>query len=191
VGADGRFELVEDDETGQEVRDVDFTRTVMSFSQATGELNIFPKTENPNSPSSPSSTIGARSWAVRLLGCSSREAIQLFVDGVESAPDTISKEHTPTGLRINLGTHSVRSGLTVKLGPLPQLDTLWPAHRIKTLVQDAQIDLDLKSEIWAVVSEKGKALNIILSDLYALGLDVKVLSPIQECLLADCVGCLG
>lgn len=197
VGADGRFELVEDDETGKEVRDVDFTRTVMSFSQATGELSIFPKTENPNSLSSPSSTIaattlrGTRSWAVRLLGCSSQEAIQLFVDGVESAPDAISKERTPTGLRISLGTHSVQSGLTVKLGPSPQLDTLWPAHRIKTLVKDAQIDLDLKSEIWAVVSEKGKPLNIILSDLYALGLDAKVLSSIQECLLADCVGCLG
>lgn len=72
----------------------------------------------------------------------------------------------------------------VKLGSRPQLDVHSPNEPIIKFLRDAQIDLDLKEEIWKVVSKK-TPVTVRVGQLQALDLDRVVLYPILENLLAD------
>ncbi|EEA26514.1 alpha-xylosidase, putative [Talaromyces marneffei ATCC 18224] len=170
VGADGDFELVADDDQGDQVDQVTFRRTQISFRQETGEIRIGP------------TLTASRQWSVRLLGCSSLpEQVHVLVNAAERVCQ-ISK--VDNGSLINLGSLRPEDTIVVRLGSRPQLDVHSPTEPIIKFLRDAQIELDLKEEIWMIVSKKAPV-TVRVGQLQALDLDRAVLYPILECLLAD------
>lgn len=170
VGADGDFELVEDDGQGNQAEQINFRRTPISFRQETGEIRIGPI------------STASRQWSVRLLGCSSipEQVRALFNDG-EKTLETVKVEN---GSLIKLGSSGTKDIIVVRLGSRPQLDVQLPTEPIITFLRDAQIELDLKEKIWKIVS-KTNPITVRVGQLQALDLDRAVLYPILEILLAD------
>ncbi|KAJ5288241.1 hypothetical protein N7478_003927 [Penicillium angulare] len=174
VGADGIFELVEDDGNGQYTDLIDFRRTRISFHQHTGELHIG-RTSGGDTPSS------ARQWWIRFLGYAQSEAIQVSV-GDESR--MINGKDVKNGLLLDLGLQPESAYIIVKLKDYPTMMINHPQVQIIDFLRGAQIKLDLKDEIRRVV-EKSVPRFLQIGDLHALGLEGVVLNPILEFLLAD------
>ena len=173
VGADGSFELVEDDGRGQYSGQINFRRTCISFHQRAGELHIGPTTGGDDSPHT-------RNWSVQFLGYWS-EQIQIIADGETK---TVNGKKVNNGLLVDLGSYPENVPVLVTLEAHPSLSVNQPAPLITEFLCGAQIELDLKDAIRATV-ESSKPILLQIGDLHALGLDEALLSPILEFILAD------
>ncbi|KAF3391400.1 Alpha-xylosidase [Penicillium rolfsii] len=173
VGADGSFELLEDDGKGQYTDKINFRRTQISFNQQAGELHIGPTTGG-NVPQ-------VRHWTVRFLGCASSETIQVSF-GRERR--MINGKNFNNGLCVDLGSHPQSAHIVVKLEDNPALMMNQPGPQIIEFLRGAQISLDLKDDIRKIV-ESSKSRLLQIGDLHALGLDSVLLNPILEFLFAD------
>ncbi|KAJ5137815.1 uncharacterized protein N7443_009896 [Penicillium atrosanguineum] len=173
VGADGSFELVEDDGCGQYTGQINFRRTCISFHQQAGELHIGPTSGGDVSPHT-------RNWSVQFLGYCS-EQIQINVDGETK---TVIGKKVNNGLLVDLGSYPENIRILVTLEAHPSLSVNQPAPQIVDFLRDAQIGLDVKDAIRAIV-ESSKPILLQIGDLHALGLDEALLSPILEFILAD------
>jgi alpha-glucosidase (family GH31 glycosyl hydrolase) len=174
VGADGNFELVEDDGKGQCTDQIAFRRTRISFNQQAGELHIGPTSGGTILPQ-------VRQWSVRFLGYASLEMIQVCVG---DKGRMVNGHRVDNGLLVDLGSHSESAHVVVKLRGHPALMTSRPGPQIIEFLRDAQIELDLKDSIRKIV-ERSVSILLQIGDLHALGLDRVLLSPILEFLLAD------
>ncbi|KAF9883042.1 hypothetical protein FE257_004296 [Aspergillus nanangensis] len=173
IGADGSFELIEDEGTGASVGEIQFAQTPISFSQADGKLTISPR-------QGASSGRNHRGWNIRFPGFSSAKEIHFFVN---SSPRDVHPEGNAAGLIVRLGEHSVEEELVLKIGENPHLDVSSPKTHIMTFLKQAQISLDLKDQIWRTVS-RGMPSTLQVGELIALGLDSNILNPLLEYLLA-------
>lgn len=174
VGADGVFELVEDDGKGQYTDQINFRRTRISFNQQAGELRIGP-TSGGNIPPQ------VRQWSVRFLGYASSKAIQ--VCSGDKARE-VNGQHMTNGLLVDLGSHAESAHIVVKLESHPSLTMNRPGPQIVEFLRGAQIELDLKDGIRKIV-ERSVSRLLQIGELHALGLDSVLLNPILEFLLAD------
>ncbi|KAJ5998949.1 hypothetical protein N7451_006759 [Penicillium sp. IBT 35674x] len=174
VGADGNFELLEDDGKGQHVNQVNFRRTKISFDQQTGELHIGP-TSGENMPP------GVRQWNVRFLGYASAEGIEIHVGDERRI---LTGHNESNGFFLELGSHQESAHIVVKLEDHPTLMMNRPETQIIDFLRDAQIELDLKDEVRKVVERPIPKL-LQIGGLHALGLDSILLNPILEFLVAD------
>lgn len=171
VGADGSFDLVEDDGSGAGIEDVTLSSTHIRYEQSTGTLTIG-ATQNP--------LVNERTWSVRLVS-SSPTQLGLQVDSLESVPTPKLKDG-----KIHLGKFSTSSNVTLILGPSPSLDVIDHRPRIFETLNQMQIGTDIKGEIWNVVKKFGEVpLGILTSRLNATGVEDKVKVSIEELLLAD------
>ncbi|KAL3492038.1 putative alpha-xylosidase [Aspergillus germanicus] len=173
VGADGSFELLEDEGTGATLDEIEFSSTCVTFSQSDGKLTIQP-TKGAFSPRT------HRGWNIRFPGFSSAKEIHFQVN---STAQEVHPEGSSAGLIVRLGSHSVDDELVLSIGENPQLDIVSPKPRIMAFLKQAQMSLDLKDQIWKVVSKEVPA-AVRAGELVALGLRVEILHPILEVLLA-------
>jgi alpha-glucosidase (family GH31 glycosyl hydrolase) len=173
VGADGSFELLEDEGTGATLDEIEFSSTLITFSQSAGRLTINPR-KGASSPRT------HRTWSIRFPGFSSAKEIHFHVN---STAQGVHPEGSTTGLTVRLGSHSVDDELVLSIGENPQLDVVSPNPRIMTFLQQAQMSLGLKDRIWKVVSKEAPA-AVRAGELVALGLRDEILQPILECMLA-------
>ncbi|CEL02305.1 hypothetical protein ASPCAL03476 [Aspergillus calidoustus] len=173
VGADGSFELLEDEGTGATLDGIEFSSTLITFSQSAGRLTINPR-KGASSPRT------HRTWSIRFPGFSSAKEIHFHVN---STAQGVHPEGSTTGLTVRLGSHSVDDELVLSIGENPQLDVVSPNPRIMTFLQQAQMSLGLKDRIWKVVSKEAPA-AVRAGELVALGLRDEILQPILECMLA-------
>ncbi|KAJ5782685.1 hypothetical protein N7457_004459 [Penicillium paradoxum] len=174
VGADGAFELVEDDGKGQSPDQINFRRTSISFNQTNGTLQIGPTIGSSLSPRT-------REWTLRLLGYSSTGEVPVSVGDEQY---TVEGEEVDNGLLLKLGSHLDNVSIIVKLENNPTLNVHQPAPRIVEFLRGAQIGMDLKNRIKVIV-ESSKPRLVQLGELNTLGLDAALLSPVLEFLLAD------
>jgi alpha-glucosidase (family GH31 glycosyl hydrolase) len=174
VGADGSLELVEDDGAGQYTDHIAFRRTPLSFHQKTGELHIGPTSGRDIPPPS-------REWNVRFLGYSFADNIQVEVGGNK---EFIHGEQVSNGILVKLGSHPGNERLIVRLAADPCLAVSQPASPIVKFLRSAQIELDLKDSIRAIV-ESSKPRLVQIGELHTLGMHSSVLDPVLELLLAD------
>ncbi|KAJ5819737.1 hypothetical protein N7474_005328 [Penicillium riverlandense] len=174
VGADGTFELVEDDGMGQHTDHINFRRTCISFHQQTGELHIEPTCGGSLPPHT-------RDWSVHFLGCSSLEKIQVCAGDERNILDG---EKLNNSLHVKLGTYPDNVRIVVRLESNPALNVNQPAHQIIEFLRGAQVELDLKDHIRAIAESSNPRL-LQIGDIHALGLDSAILNPILEFLLAD------
>lgn len=196
VGADGEFELVEDDGTGAGIDDVKFSKTKLTFEQSSGTLTIGP-TSN--------ALLQQRSWSVRVLshsiaGTSSITAkvnntpIPLDIPDQSLSPSTPSKD-SPSSRVIPLGSHPSSSTLTLTLSPDPQLDAADIKSAIFDLLTRANIAVDLKGDLWNALSgldDPQTPLGMVLSRVTVIGRGTtegeETVQAIEELLLADLRG---
>jgi len=171
VGANGSFDLVEDDGTGAGIEDVALSTTPIRYDQSTGSLTIGAST-NP--------LMRERSWSVRLISHAPND-VSLQVDSLESVPNPKVE-----GDRIWLGTFSTSSTVTLTLSSDPVLDITEPLPLIFRLLQQAQIGTDLKGDLWKAIEQFGKVpIGIVISRLNAVGAEGQMRAAIEELLLAD------
>ena len=177
AGADGTFEILEDDGSGSSPETVRWARTAINFDQASGAVSV-----KPTSPTTSGLPKG-RKWTFSFPGLAMPKTIRVLVDGAEQAVNT---EEVSGKVKVSLKSEpiSINATISVELGPSPQLAITDAAKHIFPILTGAQMDFDPKKSIWAAVTAK-TPLNGRLSQLHALNLDENLLGAMLEYLLAD------
>jgi alpha-glucosidase (family GH31 glycosyl hydrolase) len=167
VGADGAFELVEDD--GAQV-----ARTAISFDQAAGTLTVRP-------------AVGAlaalpprRTWTVTFVSLAAGQAPVVAVDGVAVEARVVRRRGR---VSVTVEQPGPAAALTIDLGRAPALAPNDVPARAFDLLDAAQIEYDVKERALGIVTS-GRPLHVRLSALTALGLDADVHAALEELLLA-------
>ncbi|KZT58930.1 glycoside hydrolase family 31 protein [Calocera cornea HHB12733] len=176
VGADGKFDIMEDDGSGSAVGDVKWAATPIIYNQAKGLIRI-----GPVANKSVSGLPKARSWSIRLLALSSLRKVKVAVS--KGARD-ISIQAVPNGCLLDIGEAPIDAEITIDLGANPQLDILDPASRVWKVLDEAQIQFEHKTAAWKVMQSKSTRLAKA-GGLAALDLEPSVLEACLEQLLAD------
>ncbi|KAJ5365974.1 hypothetical protein N7517_008860 [Penicillium concentricum] len=187
VGADGQFELLEDDGKGQSVDQVQFRRTPISFHQDSGKLVIGPTIGCSDQKSH------TRQWNVLLVGYKGHGQVQVSISmgrgtGVKTVQVEGDNMINKRGLVLQLGSFPSHAEITVQLERDPALDVQEPVTQIIKFLREAQMNMDWKDIIKTIVdSRKSKLMQI--SELHALPIPCHLLNPIYEILLADNRSC--
>ena len=174
VGANGRFEIVEDDGMGASADRVNFTRTPVVFDQAKGTVEIGPA-------AGASTRLCYRSWTVRFAGFTSPNKVSVFIDGTEKKV-TVTK--ASNGCLLMIGECPVASKIVIKVNENPQLDVTDYIPRIKEFLLYVQMELQLKEKIWMIITDKSPR-TVLISRLHALDLEVNLLHALMEYIVAD------
>lgn len=175
VGADGSFELLEDDGSGTGVADAVWARTPIAFDQGEGTVRIGP-TSGAIDVVPPS-----REWTLRLPGLRTCSPVPVSLDGQLRM---VEAQVGPEGSVLSLGVVPAGALVVAELGVDPQLAITDGPARIYPIVDDAQIGFTLKADIWAVVTADAP-LGVRVGRLRALDLDDVLLDAVLEYLLAD------
>ena len=174
VGADGAFEIIEDDGSGSGLDPEAVARTRVSFDQASGTVTVGPA----------SGALGCvpdnRDWTVTFLGVGSG------VDPVASANDgPLDAEITTEsgGISVAVRQFPVSDILLVTVGPDPALGANDVPGRLFAMLDRAHIEYEAKKRIHAVATS-AQPLSVRVSHLQALGLDRALETAVGEILLA-------
>ncbi|MEJ5914513.1 glycoside hydrolase family 31 protein [Pseudokineococcus sp. 1T1Z-3] len=171
VGADGTFELCEDDDTTTG----DVVRTPITFNQASGRLTVGPAT-------GPTDVVPARrTWTVTFVALEDGRAPVVTVDG-----DAASAEVTRTATRTSVTASGIAptSTLHVDLGVRPALRDNDVHGRLFALLDAAQTEHRLKNRAYDVITADQPA-SLRMSRLVAMELEPALLSALAEVLLAQ------
>lgn len=170
VGADGKFELIEEHDTEKDC----WMQTKISFSQEKGELRIGAREDGPEE---------VRTLTIRTVGLQALPAeVQVQQDGVRVAARVESAE---SGALIHLPPTSSRSEL-VGFFPKNMLLSVQDAEtRIFDLLFKTQVPIRTKENIDRIVSAKRVSMAARVTQVEALGLDEDLKDLILEQLLAD------
>ncbi len=174
VGADGHFELVEDDGTGDGLDPGTVARTPITFDQGSGTLTV--------GPVSGASTCVPqhRDWKLTFVGLALEGTPEAAVDAA-AISSTVSTQYGRTSVAVERIPPS--ASLTVALWPDPALAPNDVQGRLFALLDRAQIDYVLKEWIHTIATS-GQPLGLRVSRLQALDLDRELETAIGEILLA-------
>lgn len=198
VGADGTFNLVEDNGKGTHVDDGDFRMidadgtesgadnvrfiyTPISYKQSTGTIKI-----GPTSPPD-SSVPRSRDWKIRLISHTPRNHAEIrcvMTSSKKAKPLQYTTQSVENGTVITLGAVPTDNTCIIELNSSPQLDVIDPKKKIWPILQDTNMSYDKKWETWGVV-ESRQPVSTRVSRLQSLGLGQALLDAILELLLAD------
>jgi hypothetical protein len=174
VGADGSFELVEDDGSGDGLDPATVARTPISFEQATGRVTVGPAGGALHAIPS------QRSWTISFVAASGGGRPAATVDGT-GVPASVHR--TATRVAVTVADVPAGSVLVVDLGGPPPLVDNDVAGRLFALLEAAQIEFGVKTRIHAIATSDAP-LHIRLSHLAALGLEPALATAVDEILLA-------
>ncbi|KAF2679011.1 glycoside hydrolase family 31 protein [Lentithecium fluviatile CBS 122367] len=204
VGADGSFDLIEDDGTGTNADDggfqmvesegvttesnesVRFVHTPITYKQSTGVINIGP-TYPADDPSVPKS----REWKVRLIAhtpssASVSEIRCVTTSSKRAKPLAYRTSPVDNGTLITLNAVPTNQSIIIELGTSnPQLDVLDPLPRIFELLDRASYILDRKNDIFNVLNREGDSVMKKVANLQNMNLEASILNAVLELLLAD------
>ena len=149
VGADGLFELFEDDNCGSTLRGVHLVKTRITFTQAIGRLLI-----EAASDFIPTLQGDKRSWKVSFL-CLAASNREVQVRNAETAENR-EYEIMPrsTGLQVQVSPVSTSETLEIIIGENPTLALNSTRSTLHSLLGQAQMSYDLKKQIWAIVTNE-------------------------------------
>jgi hypothetical protein len=166
--------LLEDDGKAEDIESIKFTKTPITFNQASGVITIGP-TENP--------LVESRTWSILLPAFASVKATAQ-VGGKET---TITTGQTSNGaLSISLKEPTKASDkIAIGLGPDPQLRRNDVQKRTLEILDRAQMDHDVKWAVSDLFKVKGLSEKVFMSRLRAFELDEHVLDALLEIVLAQ------
>jgi alpha-glucosidase (family GH31 glycosyl hydrolase) len=175
VGADGAFELIEDDGTGSGLDPASVVRTPIGLDQHEGAVTVGP------SSGALRCLPEQRTWRITFLGLTHGESPTVTVDGAavdaQTSDDgdrrTVSVDGVPvtSTLRVQLGANLALAGNDVN-------------DRLFTLLDRAHIEFETKSLVQRIATSD-QPLSVRLSHLQALALDRPLETAVGEILLAD------
>ncbi|MGC5165590.1 TIM-barrel domain-containing protein [Luteimicrobium sp. DT211] len=189
VGADGAFDLVEDD--GGPVASADapnVVRTPVRWSQAGGRAVVGPARGGADGLAA---VPARRTWTLTfpslgVLGADEAALVVATVDGarVQAAVERVALAADPrgSGLAVTVADVPVGAEVVVVLGPGTTLEAGDLAGRVFDLLDRAQIAYDLKERLLAVATADEPATTRV-SRLQALGLDRPLETALGELLL--------
>ncbi|XWX02391.1 hypothetical protein V2A60_010428 [Cordyceps javanica] len=176
VGADGRFDILEEDESAEGSADkAPWVKTSISFDQRRGILSIGPNRSGALAYS--------RTWSVRLLGVRNFDGITASIGGVSKAK--ISMTSVENGTVVDLGRIAPGDTAIVYLGPNRQLAVNDPESLIYPILYDAQVGIQLKEKIDEIISPKDVPASIRATQVAALDMDEDLRHILNEFFLAD------
>jgi alpha-glucosidase (family GH31 glycosyl hydrolase) len=168
-GADGRFDLIEDDGRGTTPDTIPTVRTSISWDQASGTLTIGPA-DGPEGVAP-----GRRTWTVTFLGI-----------GLGDLHDTASPGATggPNG-RVSITVADARTdtATTITVGPNLQPRSADIPERLLDVVRRAQYGFEAKAAIWQTLTSDRPAHQKI-AELQAQEVPPPLLGVITELLTA-------
>ncbi len=173
VGADGAFEMVEDDGSGSGQGSV--ATTPIGFDQRTGSVTVGPS----------SGALGClperRTWRVTFLGLASGESPTVTVDGTDIDAQV---DETAGRLTVSVRDVAVGSSLRVTLRPAPALAANNVPDRLFALLDRAHIAY-LTKEVIHTIASSAQPLSVRLSRVQAVGLARPLETAVAEILLAN------
>ncbi|KAJ5318347.1 hypothetical protein N7476_004767 [Penicillium atrosanguineum] len=173
-GADGTFELLEEQPDQHGVASLDSTSvTNFTFSQAEGKLTISP----------PSSCVGLpskRTWTIRFHTTILAGQVQVMVG---SQLTRCTPERIPNGFKLEIKEASINSRISIAIGEDPKLQG--PSHLdlCSEILAAAQIKYDLKETIWKALTLEPSRLRQA-SRLHGIDMGQDVLDALLEQLYA-------
>ena len=174
VGADGAFELIEDDGTGTGLDPAGVARTPMAFDQSEGVVTVGPAS------GALGFLPGSRSCTVTFLALTTLVEPVVTIDGtVVDARITAG----PSRISVTVDSVPVASTLCIGIGPDPALDPVDVVGRLFTMLDAAFIEYEDKHRIYAIATSD-QPLAVRLSHLQALELDRALEIAVGEILLA-------
>lgn len=177
VGADGAFDIVEDEENTNDSAGSLWRTTPILFTQETGTIKIGPQRGEGVKG-------GHRSWSLRLPGFVTSEPIVVRVGSGQD--EHVGAKHEAGGLVLQIGEVPTEDEITVRLGPNPQLAPNDSVALIESTMQSAQIAYELKDAIWSAVDAGGRHDTAAkLGRLQAVDMSDNVRFAVTEFLLAD------
>ncbi len=170
VGADGSFDLVEDDGAEPAGR----VCTPLRWGQADGMLQVGPAVGNTGC------LPPERDWTLTFLACQPGEDPVVTVDG-----EPVAAELSRTGRRTSVRVTGVpvTAAVLLSLGERPRLAANDVADRLFALVHRAQLSYDVKTRLYAAATADAP-LAVRLSQLQALQLGPALEAAVFELLLA-------
>ena len=175
VGADGAFELIEDDGAGSGLDPETVVRTPISFDQQSGTVTVDP------ARGAVSCLPASRGWTVTFLG------LDPAVNPVASRHDApvdadISRAAGRTSISVT--AVPVTETLRVTVGPNPELAANDVSGRLFALLDRAHIEYEAKRRIHSIATSD-RPLSVRVSHLQALALDRALETAVGEILLAS------
>ncbi|KJZ74906.1 hypothetical protein HIM_05637 [Hirsutella minnesotensis 3608] len=169
VGANGRFEMMEEAEDGKDNASPEWLRTPIVFDQAKGTLTVGP-------------TKRSCSWSVRFVGFKSTKDIHASVDDKSLSPKV---DVVDNGLLVTLGDVPSGAQATVSVGSQPGLSVNDPYALMFPILYDAEVGYRLKEDIEAIMTPKSVPTSVRATQLEALDMDADLRLVLMELLLAD------
>ncbi len=164
VGADGHFDLIEDDGTATGA----VARTPIRYDQETGVLIVGPV---QGAVDAVAAVPSERRWTLSFVGLAEPAAT---VNGEPASFD---------GEKLTVDAVPTSAPLRVDLGPRPRLRENDVTARIFALLDRAQIAYETKAQVMQAI-ESGQPLPVRVSRLQVLNLAPELFSAIGEILLA-------
>jgi alpha-glucosidase (family GH31 glycosyl hydrolase) len=180
IGADGSFEMIEDDGTGSGLDEESVARTPISFDQASGSVTVGPTT------GATGCLPGLRSWRITFVGTDPDVPADQMSVAVDDASGTGTTAMESGRISVTVDDVAPTSALRVSVGAEPAPEPNDVAGRIFTLLDRAQIEFEAKKDIYALATSD-RPLSVRMSHLQALGLDRPLESAVSEILLATAV----
>ncbi|GAA4839636.1 glycoside hydrolase family 31 protein [Luteimicrobium xylanilyticum] len=190
VGADGAFDLIEDDGgpvAGPDAPNV--ARTPVRWVQAEGRAVVGPVRGGSDGTAA---VPARRTWtltfpSLRGLGPDERAVVTVTVDGAPAEADvrrvSLAADPRGTALAVTVADVPADVEVVVRLGAGTALDAGDLAGRVFDLLDRAQIGYDLKERLLAVATAD-EPVTARISRLQALGLERPLESALGELLLA-------
>ncbi|KAF2811062.1 uncharacterized protein BDZ99DRAFT_294430 [Mytilinidion resinicola] len=194
VGADGSFDLIEDNGTGTQVDDggfqvveadgqesgddnVTFSCTTISYKQSSGVLRI--GSTSPMDPSIPKH----RDWTIRLIAHTPREEVRCQLKNTKKS-SVVKPLADSRGTVIQLNSVPSDQECVLELGRGPQLDIVDPLSLCWPIIYDTYMDYDKKEAIWSTITAN-QPVSTRVSRLQNMDLQQELLDALLELILAD------
>jgi alpha-glucosidase (family GH31 glycosyl hydrolase) len=175
VGRDGKFNVLEDTQDDQNPETTkDNQRSIpITYDQALGRLTAI---------------AAGRSWTFRFISLlSTPSPIRVLLDGSLSKESTVRVDAFPNipSTVVELPTISdAGSTITIEFGSNPQLSIMSYATTMSDILEDSQIDNNIKDQIWNIVSA-AQPTATKLGRLLSLRLEEELIGPFVELLVSD------
>ncbi len=182
VGADGSFEMLEEDENesqGKPAQEIEWIKTGIDFTQETGTVKIQTGAVNRNG--------GARRWTIRLLGIFDTAQLKPVIrsgTGKLGDVNVLNVSKVKNGCVINLGKLQDGATTIIELGLRnPRYD--WASNwslSIESIIDNARIDYALKDAIWELIAAKktGMPTSLVLNGLRTLDMSENLMIALSE-----------
>ena len=177
AGADGAFDLLEDDGSGSLVTESTWAHTVMDFAGATGTFTIHPTAGNTDC------VPALRDFSLDFVGVAGTQAVSVTVGG-QPVPHTTEYAPGSHTLTVHIEDVAREKGVVVRFDDGLETAANDVPRLSRILLTNAQIEYDLKSRIQGIIAAATHP-ALLIGQLQTMDLAPDLLGALSEIILAD------